>query len=72
MVSSAPWVASAFDDEGVVDSEGEVFENPGLYVADAAAFPKPVGGPPSITIAAWGDHVGQRLAARHAPRRAGS
>ncbi len=57
-------------DDGVVDAEGEVFDNPGLYVADAAAFPKPVGGPPSITIAAWGDHVGERLAARHAQPRA--
>ncbi|MEQ8233635.1 MAG: GMC oxidoreductase [Gammaproteobacteria bacterium] len=52
--------------DGVVDGAGEVFANPGLYVADAAAFPKPVGGPPSLTIAAWGDFVGAQLAAHHA------
>lgn len=42
---------------GVVDDQGQVFANPGLYVADAAALPKPVGGPPSMTIAAWADRV---------------
>ncbi|MBI5619196.1 MAG: GMC family oxidoreductase [Gammaproteobacteria bacterium] len=47
---------------GVVSDSGEAFANPGLYVADAAAFPKPVGGPPSITIAAWGDYVARRIA----------
>lgn len=51
---------------GVVDANGEVFANPGLYVADAAALPKPVGGPPSITIAAWADHVAERFIERHA------
>lgn len=50
---------------GVVDSGGEVFNNPGLYVADAAALPKPVGGPPAITIGAWADHVAERFIARH-------
>jgi len=47
--------------EGVVNEQGEVFDHPGLYVADAAALPKPVGGPPSMTIAAWADHVAARL-----------
>lgn len=47
---------------GVVDYRGAVFANPGLYVADAAAFAKPVGGPPSMTIAAWGDYVGEGIA----------
>jgi len=50
---------------GVVDSNGEVFNNPGLYVADAAALPKPVGGPPSMSIAAWADHVADRFIERH-------
>ncbi len=50
---------------GVVDGRGEVFANPGLYVADAAAFPKPVAGPPSMTIAAWGDHVAAGIVERH-------
>jgi len=47
--------------EGVVDGKGEVFGHPGLYVADAAALPKPVEGPPAITVAAWANHVGQQL-----------
>lgn len=48
---------------GVVDAHGEVFANPGLYVADAAALPKPVGGPPSMTIAAWADRVADGILA---------
>jgi cholesterol oxidase len=51
--------ASAAD--SVVDACGEVHDHPGLYVADAAALPKPVGGPPSLTIAAWAEHVAARL-----------
>jgi len=47
--------------KGVIDDKGEVFDHPGLYVADAAALPKPVGGPPSMTIAAWANHVSEQL-----------
>ncbi len=47
--------------EGVVDCNGEVFDHAGLYVADAAALPKPPGTAPSMTIAAWADHVAERL-----------
>lgn len=43
--------------EGVIDHCGEVYGNPGLYVADAAALPAPPGGPPSVVIAAWAHHV---------------
>lgn len=50
--------------EGVVDADGEVFGHSGLYVADAAALPKPPGGPPSMTIAAWADHVAERFIAK--------
>ncbi len=42
--------------EGVVDSRGEVFGHPGLYVVDGAAVPGPVGPNPSLTIAALADH----------------
>lgn len=49
----------------VVDANGEVFDNPGLYVADSAALPAEPGGPPSLTIAAWADHVATRFLARH-------
>jgi len=52
--------------DGVVSATGEVFDNPGLYVADAAALPKPVGGPPSLTIAAWAEHVAAGLIASRA------
>ena len=41
--------------EGVVDSFGEVFGYPGLYVADSSVMPGPVGANPSLTIAALAD-----------------
>ncbi len=53
---------------GVVDASGEVFYNPGLYVADASALPRPPGGPPSMTIAAWAHHVACGIVARHEGR----
>lgn len=54
-------------ERGVVDCDGEVFDNPGLYVTDAAALPRSPGGPPSMTIAAWADRVASRFIARHRP-----
>ena len=51
---------------GVVDANGEVFDNPGLYVADSAALPRAPGGPPSMTIAAWANHLATQFIARHA------
>ena len=48
---------------GVVDHRGEVFGNPGLYVADGAALPAAVGGPPGVAIAAWAHHVADGIAA---------
>ena len=51
-------------DHGVVDHNGEVYGNPGLFVADGSALPAAVGGPPSLTIAAWAHHVAERLAER--------
>jgi len=41
--------------EGVVDSYGQVFGYPGLYVADGSVMPGPVGPNPSLTIAALAD-----------------
>jgi cholesterol oxidase len=43
--------------DGVVDSWGEVFGHPGLYVADGSAMPGPTGTNPSLTIAAFADRV---------------
>jgi cholesterol oxidase len=51
-------------DRGVVDRNGEVYGNPGLFVADAAALPAAAGTPPSLTIAAWAHHVADGLARR--------
>ena len=42
-------------DEGVVDSYGEVFNYPNLYIADGSVMPGPVGPNPSLTIAALAD-----------------
>ena len=47
---------------GVVDHRGEVYGNPGLYVADGAALPAPLAAPPSVTIAAWAHHVAEGIA----------
>ena len=53
-------------DHGVVNHHGEVYGNPGLFIADAAALPAAVGAPPSLAIAAWAHHVADRLADRAA------
>ena len=50
---------------GVVNHAGEVFGNPGLFIADAAAFPTAAGFPPSMTIAALADRQAT-LIAQHA------
>ena len=47
--------------EGVCDSYGEVFGHPGLYIADGAAMPGPVGTNPSLTIAAHSDRMSTRM-----------
>lgn len=49
------------NENGVIDAKGEVFDNPGLYIADAAALPESPGRPPSLTIAVWAAHVADRL-----------
>lgn len=55
--------------EGVVDSNGEVFGHPGLYVADGSVMPGPVGPNPSLTIAALADHFADRLVEPPSTRR---
>ncbi|MEV4314166.1 GMC family oxidoreductase [Actinocrispum sp. NPDC049592] len=57
--------------EGVCDPFGEVFEYPGLYVADGAAMPGPVGANPAFTIAAMADRLSDRLADAAVPHRVG-
>lgn len=48
-------------EEGVCDPYNAVFGLPGLYVADGAAMPGPVGANPSLTIAALADRMCTRL-----------
>jgi cholesterol oxidase len=47
--------------DGAVDPHGEVFGNPGLFVADGAVLPGPVGANPSLTIAALADRFAERV-----------
>ena len=47
---------------GLVDHRGEVYGNPGLFIADGAALPVAVGAPPSVAIAAWSNYVADALA----------
>jgi cholesterol oxidase len=49
--------------EGVVDEWGQVFGCPGLYVADGAVMPGPVGANPSLTIAALSNRFADRILA---------
>ena len=65
MITVHPWGGAclgAGPDRGVVDHNGEVYGNPGLFIADGAVLPAAVGTPPSLTIAAWAHHVADRLA----------
>ncbi|RLA10617.1 MAG: GMC family oxidoreductase, partial [Gammaproteobacteria bacterium] len=51
-------------DRGLINGEGEIHDQAGLYVADGSAVPDSLGGPPTLTIAAWAEHVGESLLAR--------
>jgi cholesterol oxidase len=55
---------AANPDDGVVDTDGQVFGCPGLFVADGSVMPGPVGPNPSLTIAAIADHVAQKASER--------
>jgi cholesterol oxidase len=50
---------------GLVDSYGEVFEYPGLYVMDGSIMPGPVGPNPSMTIAAVSDRAADHIIDQH-------
>lgn len=51
--------------EAVVDSYGEVFNYPGLYVVDGSIMPGPVGPNPSMTIAAVSDRAAEHIIEQH-------
>jgi len=49
------------EQDGVVNSFGEVFGYPGLYVVDGSIMPGPVGPNPSLTIAAISDRAAEHI-----------
>ncbi|HET6974975.1 MAG TPA: GMC family oxidoreductase [Pyrinomonadaceae bacterium] len=51
--------------DGIVNSEGEVFGYPGLYVLDGSVMPGPVGPNPSLTIAAISDRAADHIINQH-------
>lgn len=55
--------------EGVVDSYGQVFNYPGLYIADGSVMPGPVGPNPSLTIAALADRFADQMVRNARPER---
>ncbi len=48
-------------EEGVVDTNGEVFGHPGLYVVDASILPASTGPNPSLTIAAMAERIADKF-----------
>jgi len=48
-------------DSGVVDSSGEVFGHPGLYVMDGSLIGANLGVNPSLTITALAEHIADRF-----------
>jgi cholesterol oxidase len=55
--------------DGVVDDWGEVFSQPGLFVADGSVMPGPIGPNPSLTIAALAHRFSARMIERARARR---
>ena len=67
-LSVHPWGGAgvgADAQHGVVDHRGEIFGNPGLFIADGSALPAAPGGPPSVAIAAWAHHVAHNISQAH-------
>ena len=52
-------------EDGLVNSYGEVFGYPGLYVVDGSIMPGPVGPNPSLTIAAISDRAADHIIDQH-------
>jgi cholesterol oxidase len=49
--------------DGVVDANGQVFNYPGLYVADGSVLPGPTGANPSLTIGALSNLFAEQIIA---------
>lgn len=60
----------ASEDNSVVDLDGQIWDLPGAYVADASLFPTAIGVNPQITIMALGTRVARRMLASRAALRA--
>jgi choline dehydrogenase-like flavoprotein len=56
--------------DSVVNTEGEIWDLPGCYVADASIFPTAIGVNPQITIMAMATRIAHRLADRGLKRQA--
>jgi len=50
--------------QGALSPDGQVWDHPGLYVADAASMPGTIGVNPQVTIMAIARHIGLRLGER--------
>lgn len=57
-------VAGSDPQQAVINASGEVFGQPGLFVADGSALPAATGSPPSMSIAAWALHVAAGISQR--------
>jgi choline dehydrogenase-like flavoprotein len=55
---------------GVVDPDGQMWDAPGLYLADASIMPSTIGVNPQVTIMALARLVSMRLAERLTARAA--
>lgn len=55
-------------DDGVVDTNGQVFDYPGLYVADGAALPGSLAVNSSLTILANAERIAEQLVLRYGRR----
>lgn len=51
-------------EDGVVDHTGQVFGNPGLYIADGSLYPHAPGWPPTMTIAALAERQADLITRR--------
>ena len=52
--------------EGVVSDKGEVFNYPGLYVADGSVVSANLGVNPSLTITALSEHIMSKIPSKEA------
>lgn len=48
-------------EDGVVDARGEVFDVPGLYIADSSVFPAALGRNPQMTVMAFALNVAEQM-----------